>query len=788
MPELNVPEKKKWVPSRMFLRWSLSYLVISLIALLLMVASGYRYMDVLRDNLEYTNGIQLDMTRVWLDQKVRLLRNITSVESASVAINEVQAAKSYDDIPRYDYYLLTREISADVINYGIGDAYFLYFPQSDAVVSNTKYGQSRRFYDLCLDTYGISYEEWMSILSQEFVTTRVFRPTVQEGTEKNYLVLVRPLNITSRDLPKVNAVMLVDLEDLFKGSDWLNKDTLCIMDRNTHQLISNRELPESTADAILSLIGQNGSRKFDKAAHTTQDGEYISVISSDFENWDIAVILKEQAFASEIIDMQRVLAAVVLLYLALTVIVIYNSAIRCYTRLRNIVRVLPHDDADTPAENVSDAYAYIDRSVQKLVQANVENTDMIEQQRSAILRELFHTMVTSSTASAELQESTLEANGFPIHTVKEFYLLAYRLEKQELTDEKEPDKIYEMQWFILQNVTRENLQNCALENLCFREGGMQIYLVWSNAENADPLEGIVWSYEYCRSFLEQHFDFGYDIAVSSPHTGIDGVYKAYRELCRVFQYQKRTQDTKTTQYSELKLTPGNTTVQYPVEAENKLNLAVRSADETAACEQIHALMALNRESYLSPEAMQFLAGKILSAIVRADGQQADKPEIAECQNRVMAAARQENVEQIEQELCNLAGAVCRLSRATMQEAQEEEKGRLYLQIRAYIEENYADAGLNVNAISERFERPAAFISRYFKEMSGENLTQYIHTVRLQHVKEKLMQDEKLESIAVSCGFGSLRSFLRIFKQYEGVTPSQYRELHSNKEETSHENI
>ena len=80
----------------------------------------------------------------------------------------MQAAKSYDDIPRYDYYLLTRKISADVINYGIGDAYFLYFPQSDAVVSNTKYGQSRSFYDLCLDTYGISYEEWMSILSQEF--------------------------------------------------------------------------------------------------------------------------------------------------------------------------------------------------------------------------------------------------------------------------------------------------------------------------------------------------------------------------------------------------------------------------------------------------------------------------------------------------------------------------------------------------------------------------------------------------------------------------------------------
>ena len=79
------------------------------------------------------------------------------------------------------------------------------------------------------------------------------------------------------------------------------------------------------------------------------------------------------------------------------------------------------------------------------------------------------------------------------------------------------------------------------------------------------------------------------------------------------------------------------------------------------------------------------------------------------------------------------------------------------------------------------------ISRYFKEMSGMNLTQYIHRVRLTHVKQKLMQGEKLESIAIACGFGSQRSFLRIFKQYEGVTPSQYKDLHG-KEGTENEDV
>lgn len=605
---------------------------------------------------------------------------------------------------------------------------------------------------------------------------------------KSYLVLMRPLNITSREPDKAVAVMIVDLEDLFKASDWLNNDTLCINDRNNGVLVANHELPEATENAVTELIKSSGSRKFDEAAHITSKEEYISIISSTYENWDIAVILKEQAFASKIIDIQKLLAVVVIIYLLLTVAVIANSAAKRYLKLRNIVQVLHRGNAADPEENLTDAFAYIDSRVQKLVQDNVESSDLIEQQRTAMLCEQFHAMITNADAANETDTDRLENLGFPIHRAKQYYLLAYRLQKQDLANEKDPDKIYEMQWFILQNVTRENLASRSLENLCFREGGTQLYIIWTEKEDPEMLESILWSYEYCRSFLAQHFEFRYDIAVSGGHTGIDGVYKAYREVCRVYQYQQRTQDTGTIFYSDLKVQPGDTTVRYPVETENKLHLAVRSGDEGEACTQIQVLMRQNQENYLSPAGMQFLVGKIMSTIVRAGEQRSDDPELAENQNRVMEASRRGSTEAMEQALCRLAGTVCQAVRASEQEAAADEKGRLYLEMRDYIEANYSDATLNVNALSEHFDRPAPFVSRYFKEMNGTNLTQYIHKVRLEHVKEKLLQDEKLETIAITCGFGSLRSFLRIFKQYEGVTPTQYRELHSKKEETTNENI
>lgn len=628
----------------------------------------------------------------------------------------------------------------------------------------------------------------MEILKQNLVTTRVFQPVVQGKDSKNYLVLMRPLNITSREPDKAVAVMIVDLEDLFKASDWLNNDTLCINDRNNGVLVANHELPEATENAVTELIKSSGSRKFDEAAHRTSKEEYISIISSTYENWDIAVILKEQAFASKIIDIQKLLAVVVIIYLLLTVAVIANSAAKRYLKLRNIVQVLHRGNAADPEENLTDAFAYIDSRVQKLVQDNVESSDLIEQQRTVMLREQFHAMITNADAANEADTDQLENLGFPIHRAKQYYLLAYRLQEQDLANEKDPDKIYEMQWFILQNVTRENLTSRSLENLCFREGGMQLYFIWTEKDDPEMLESILWSYEYCRSFLTQHFEFRYDIAVSSGHTGLDGVYKAYREVCRVYQYQQRTQDTGTIFYSDLKVQPGDTTVRYPVETENKLHLAVRSGNEGEACTQIQALMRQNQENYLSPAGMQFLVSKIMSTIVRAGEQRSDDPELAENQNRVMEAARRGSTEAMEQALCRLAGTVCQAVRASEQEAAADEKGRLYLEMRDYIEANYSDAALNVNALSEHFDRPAPFVSRYFKEMNGTNLTQYIHKVRLEHVKEKLLQDEKLETIAITCGFGSLRSFLRIFKQYEGVTPTQYRELHSKKEETTNENI
>ena len=763
----------------MFLRWSLSYLIISVIALLLILFSGFRYTAVLRENLEYTNGIQLDMTCVWLDQKLGLLRNITAKESLDSSITKIRNATDYDTTPKFSYYLLTKEVATDLISFGIEDPYFLYFPATDAMVSNAYYGQSQRYYELRLEPFGISYEEWMGILAQDYATTQVFKP--EQSDDTNYLILVRPLNINSTKGNKVNAVMLVDLDELIQVSDWLNKDTLCIVDRNHNKIISNAELPDPVIQAVLDRIAAVGSRKIITAEHMVVDGHYIAIISSDYENWDLAVIMQERTFASRILDVQKLILVVMLVYLVLTALVISNTAVKRYGKLRRVVNVLAKEN-HTPPELMTDAYAYIDSNVQKLVQANVENADLIARQQDAIARELFHSIMTSTNASADVDLEHLEKAGFPVRPDQTYYLLAYRLDERNWANEPNPEKTREMEWFILKNVTEDTLSDKELHDLCFREGETQIYIVWSDAQGTQTLGNIEWAWRYCQTFLAQHFDFAYTVAISEEHSGVDGVNKAYREIRQVYHYQRKQKDPATVHYSQLNLLPGETMVQYPGEADNRLTLAVRSGDEASACAEIHKVMERNAQNYLSPAAMQLLASKMMASIVRGAEEMAGDAAIVESQNQVMEAAGREEQEQIERSLCNLAKVVCEKLGKRNRQVQEDEKGQLYIKIKDYIDENYPDPGLNVNSVSEYFGKQPSFVSRYFKEMSGTNLTQYIHKIRLQYVKEKLLRGDRLEDIALSCGFGSQRSFLRIFKQYEGVTPSQYKELHSSKDE------
>ncbi|MBU2645157.1 helix-turn-helix domain-containing protein [bacterium] len=95
-------------------------------------------------------------------------------------------------------------------------------------------------------------------------------------------------------------------------------------------------------------------------------------------------------------------------------------------------------------------------------------------------------------------------------------------------------------------------------------------------------------------------------------------------------------------------------------------------------------------------------------------------------------------------------------------------------IQNYLTENYAE-----NLTRERLAEIAGIspdhLSRMFKQETGERISDFVNKIRIEKATKLLLEsDEKVIAIAYEVGFGSLRTFNKVFLEITGRTPSEHR--------------
>jgi len=92
----------------------------------------------------------------------------------------------------------------------------------------------------------------------------------------------------------------------------------------------------------------------------------------------------------------------------------------------------------------------------------------------------------------------------------------------------------------------------------------------------------------------------------------------------------------------------------------------------------------------------------------------------------------------------------------------------------YMEQHMAD-NIDVKVIAPRFGYTREHFTRLFRQTTGASPGNYLISLRLEKAKQLLrLSDEKLESVAASCGFANANYLCRLFKQRFGLTPVEYK--------------
>ncbi|MFC5452853.1 response regulator [Paenibacillus aestuarii] len=85
--------------------------------------------------------------------------------------------------------------------------------------------------------------------------------------------------------------------------------------------------------------------------------------------------------------------------------------------------------------------------------------------------------------------------------------------------------------------------------------------------------------------------------------------------------------------------------------------------------------------------------------------------------------------------------------------------------------------LTMNQVAEHLYLNPSYFSKLFHEKTGETFSKYLIRLRTSKAKELLkMTTLKIYEVAEQVGYQDFRHFVKLFKEQEGMTPAQYRDV------------
>lgn len=96
-------------------------------------------------------------------------------------------------------------------------------------------------------------------------------------------------------------------------------------------------------------------------------------------------------------------------------------------------------------------------------------------------------------------------------------------------------------------------------------------------------------------------------------------------------------------------------------------------------------------------------------------------------------------------------------------------------VRQYISTHYGEE-ISVERLAELVYMAPSYLSSVFKKETGQNLSRFIKSVRMEKARELLEKTMmKIVDVSTACGYPNVSYFCSSFREYFGISPQKFRE-------------
>lgn len=208
------------------------------------------------------------------------------------------------------------------------------------------------------------------------------------------------------------------------------------------------------------------------------------------------------------------------------------------------------------------------------------------------------------------------------------------------------------------------------------------------------------------------------------------------------------------------------------EKEKILSLAVREGDGSLALKMICEMMEYTLSN--APAVFRYTCYSLLNCVMNAcsgENEILNRLPGREIWHELAELVEYSMPEEFLRRLNCVTAQVCE-EFARLKQMRKDQNLR---QILDFVQEQCLNKEFSLDMLSTKFGSSCSYWSRFFKEKIGLNFLDYVSKLRLDRAKMLLQEtDLPVKDVAEQVGYIDTRSFIRKFKNAQGVTPGQYR--------------
>lgn len=212
---------------------------------------------------------------------------------------------------------------------------------------------------------------------------------------------------------------------------------------------------------------------------------------------------------------------------------------------------------------------------------------------------------------------------------------------------------------------------------------------------------------------------------------------------------------------------------YPAERETHLEKMIIKGDVSAATADAESFFQWMTERY--PEHDMAIRLKVLEFVMRAEyrvfHEGGTKYHFLDRDDYLQTVLAASSYEELKNWFIRKIGESTR----NVSTKADEKANHIISKAKAFIDRNF-NRELTLEEVSREVHVSPYYFSKLFKEQSGENYINYLTMRRIETAKQ-LLRDGRLnvKSICNEVGYNDPNYFSRLFKRFEGMTPTEYRD-------------